>query len=306
MNAGKIMELDNQQRSPDEGNVHRLSREGVQIGIDYSSLEKADVANYTIYILKEADGITVRYVGITKYHIQRRLKEHLANAKYTKKKTYRDIWVLSLLKKNEKPIIEAIDFCTCTYIEGIWLENYYMEYFKHLGAKLTNLTMSYFVSSPKLKDRSRFFKKVVCLTKDGKFIKVFDSVKEASIFAGVVLPHVTNVLKKRKQSAGGYMFEYLENYDENKIYKYVPYLGENSPMKNPDINKKAHAIKNKNHNSVLMLDINTKETLLEFETARHAARYITNNSEGGSNILRACYNPERTAYGYSWKFATKI
>jgi len=57
----------------------------------------------------------IRYIGITRYSLEKRLSEHL---KENKSKTHKQKWIKSLLKKELKPTIVLI----CVADESNWIE----------------------------------------------------------------------------------------------------------------------------------------------------------------------------------------
>jgi hypothetical protein len=75
----------------------------------------------------------IRYIGVTKYSLKKRLNEHLRE---NKSKTYKQKWIKSLLNKGLKPNIVLI----CLTDESNWIEaeKYYIKLFKTNGFKLTN------------------------------------------------------------------------------------------------------------------------------------------------------------------------
>lgn len=302
MNALKQEELDNQQRSPDEGNVHRLSRKGVQLSTDYTQLETVDIVKYSFYILKDPITDRIRYVGITKKNIEKRFREHISQAKYYKIQSHKNFWIQKLLSQELLPKIELIEERVCSYSEAYKIEEAYIRSFTLQGYNLVNGTSVNFKPSKLLRDKKHMFKKVVCLDLDGNYIKEFNSVGEASKFAKVVLPHITNVLKGRKKSAGGYVFVYSGTYNKDKNYKYIPYLGENTPMKNPETIEKVRlsSIKSRGKKIIGINMITNKEYF--FDCITDAAKFVNKSRKHSSNIRKACIGKRNYAYGYYWKF----
>jgi len=92
------------------------------------------MANYNIYALKNGD--EYKYIGQTKFDIEKRFKEHLNN-KHNCKKT---AWILSLKSKKIIPSIELIDTAD-TFEECNKLEIHYIKLFKSFGALLVNGTI---------------------------------------------------------------------------------------------------------------------------------------------------------------------
>lgn len=86
-----------------------------------------------IYGLKDPNTEQIRYIGKTS-HPEKRLKHHIS-VRYNNHKSN---WIQSLLKNNEKPILEIIDEVPISNWE-FW-EKHYIRLFKSLGAELVNST----------------------------------------------------------------------------------------------------------------------------------------------------------------------
>lgn len=237
MTVQKQIELGNQQPSPDEGMVHRLFLTEVQNQIDNLVLETAATKeNYTIYGMKDNTGL--RYIGITKKNIQKRFKEHISRAKYYKKTTHRDWWIMKCLNNNTPfHIFEIYNYNisrgTAEKIEGIIINKFF-----ELGFKLTNATWNGFQASIALKDKTRQEIDVVLLNLNGTFYKEFNSLKSCALYLKCHPSLVTNVLKKKKKSVRGYLCFYKHEYNPEFQYEYIKYKHTNSPMKQ-DINSQA-------------------------------------------------------------------
>jgi group I intron endonuclease len=92
------------------------------------------MAAFKIYGLKEGD--SVRYIGQTKFSLDKRYKEHLKE----NKPCYKNSWIKSLLINGSIPEIELIDECE-TREEANEKEIHYIKLFKSLGARLVNMTI---------------------------------------------------------------------------------------------------------------------------------------------------------------------
>lgn len=89
-----------------------------------------------IYTLTDPFTNQVRYIGKT-INLQRRYYQHCNKKILQKNKTYKNNWILNILNKNSKPIIDIIDDTS----EDNWeqLEKYWIEQFRQWGFNLTNL-----------------------------------------------------------------------------------------------------------------------------------------------------------------------
>ena len=88
---------------------------------------------YKVYSLREPDSDKIRYIGITKGTLHRRLKRHL----YDVRINHRTCWIKKLKNKNEIPIIELIHE-NINQEEALLYEKKYILLFKSFGAKLVN------------------------------------------------------------------------------------------------------------------------------------------------------------------------
>jgi len=75
----------------------------------------------------------IRYIGVTRYSLDRRLKEHLRE---NKSKTHKQKWIKSLLNKGLKP--DIVLMCLTDKSNWIETEKFYIKLFKTNGFKLTN------------------------------------------------------------------------------------------------------------------------------------------------------------------------
>lgn len=75
----------------------------------------------------------IRYIGITRYSLEKRLKEHIGE---NKTKTHKQKWIQSLVKNNLCPSIVLIDIAD----NNSWVEKekFYIKLFKENGFRLTN------------------------------------------------------------------------------------------------------------------------------------------------------------------------
>jgi hypothetical protein len=89
-----------------------------------------DTRNVKIYALKHPDTKEIRYVGKTVRSLSRRLGNHIANAKGHKHNKHLSNWILSILSKGKRPIIELIEEVNPT----IWQtkEKYWISQFPNL------------------------------------------------------------------------------------------------------------------------------------------------------------------------------
>lgn len=64
-------------------------------------------------------------------------------------------------------------------------------------------------------------KPIICLTKDGKFVKEYKSVTEAANDMNDQTTNISQACKDNYHSVKGFLFIYKDKYDPNKSYKYL-------------------------------------------------------------------------------------
>lgn len=89
-----------------------------------------DIRPVKIYVLKHPDTLEVRYVGKTVRSLSRRLGNHIANAKGNKHNKHLSNWIINILNKNKRPIIELLEECA----HSVWQEReqYWISQFPNL------------------------------------------------------------------------------------------------------------------------------------------------------------------------------
>lgn len=89
-----------------------------------------DIRPVKIYVLKHPDTLEVRYVGKTVRSLSRRLGNHIANAKGNKHNKHLSNWIINILNKNKRPIIELLEECDYS----VWQEReqYWISQFPNL------------------------------------------------------------------------------------------------------------------------------------------------------------------------------
>ena len=89
-----------------------------------------DIRPVKIYVLKHPDTLEVRYVGKTVRSLSRRLGNHIANARGNKHNKHLSNWILKIITKGKKPIIELLEECE----HSVWQERekYWISQFDNL------------------------------------------------------------------------------------------------------------------------------------------------------------------------------
>lgn len=86
-------------------------------------------------------------------------------------------------------------------------------------------------------------KKIVQLDLKGNYIKTWGSLSDASNELKICRSDICSTCKRKKKSAGGYIWVYEEDYDENKTYTYTNKQGEYNKRKVAQLSKDGEIIK---------------------------------------------------------------
>jgi hypothetical protein len=111
-------------------------------------------------------------------------------------------------------------------------------------------------------------------SKDGKFIKEYDSVREASRELGIHFGNIVKCANKQRNVAGGYVWRFHSDDTSSNVYK------------------------NKRDKRVVMLDKNGNR-IMTFDSITEAALYLNKNQH---TIASCCQGITNTAGGYMWRF----
>lgn len=189
-----------------------------------------------IYCLKDPVTLKIKYIGRTKNDLKARLRGHVASSKRAVFKTRKQNWILDLISKNTKPIIEEL-----TVIEG-WEESYLYEqnlikqyvennYDLHnlkdkgVGSYLPCKEEVKNVISEKIKNlhknghykNSKLLKKVTIYDLEGNKLKSFNSIAECSRFLKVSNKNLEVSLKRQSKRFHNYQ---IRRYEIDKIEPY--------------------------------------------------------------------------------------
>jgi hypothetical protein len=192
-----------------------------------------------IYSLSDKNG-NIRYIGKSS-NLNRRLKDHITEAKKGIN-TYKNRWILSLLNKNEIPIIDVID--EVSIFEWEYWEIFYILLFKSWGFNLTNRTVGgngtgSGINNPnygkKLTDEhkmkcslklrgeknpffgkkhspeimKKIYKPVLQYSIDGVFLNEWISIKKAE--DNLKLHTISSCCHNKLLSVGGFIWRFKEN-----------------------------------------------------------------------------------------------
>lgn len=188
-----------------------------------------------IYILIDPRDNIVRYVGKTS-RPKRRLKEHIADSKRFNDRKSR--WINSLKKVNMIPIFKIIKVCPIR--DFILYETQYIKLYK--SNKLTNSdeTGQGFHNRHRSiirKISKNRYKKVYQYELTGNLIKVFNSIKEASISLNINAGNISKCCNDKFKHTGGFIFKFTNHkiqslLNANAIRKSVIEIDkDNNPIK---------------------------------------------------------------------------
>jgi len=96
------------------------------------------MGNVIIYTLSDPQSLQIRYVGVTKRVLSKRIREHVRDAK-NGIKTHRCNWIRQILQSNKYPFIEIVD--QVNECEWEFWEQYWISQFKQWGLSLVNKTI---------------------------------------------------------------------------------------------------------------------------------------------------------------------
>lgn len=231
-----------------------------------------------IYTLTDPITNEVRYIGRTKKEILKyRLIEHLSSSK-SNHNSYKKNWIKKLKNLNQIPTIEELETLNTTWEESHLVEKYWIQQFTCWGFKLVNLEDKGFGGYNKYKGHSD--KAVLQYSLEGKFIKEYKSIREASRQTKIRSTTIEKVLWNICNTAGSFQWKYkTENYS---------------------LNIKSTKIKSldKKRKPVFQYDLNN--TFIKEWTHADEASKILNIRERG---IRSCLlGYDKTFKGFIWKY----
>jgi len=221
--------------------------------------------DYIIYKLIDPNTNKIRYVGKTK-NLQKRYYHHCSLAVCNKENTHRSNWIKSLLKNNQKPVIEIIENCN----KDNWQQKeiYWIKYYSN-KYDLCNHT----IGGDGGKGFSQYKKfKVYQFNKQGKLLNIFNSTKEASIITNTPFEGIKKCLRGLYKTSNNY------HWSKDKTFKW----------------------KKRNHNAkkVLQYDLNNN-FIKEFESISKASKILKIQR---NSIKNCCQNKQKTAGKFKWKY----
>lgn len=261
-----------------------------------------------IYSLKDPRDGKIKYIGQTRFNLNKRYNEHLRNSKYQATKNYNVYcWINELKNNNLLPIIdeiEKIDVILLNEREKYWISVY--------GDTLKNMTIGgdgiKYIKKRKFSESHR--KKIgeSCKgdkhyaygkqahnikgvykfdIKTGILLNEYNSIKEAHIKTNISHSGISNCLHNRRNSAGNYIWIYKEEYDNNKKI-----IIEKLNKCKLHLSNKMKSIK------INQIDLINNNIINTFESIREAARRFKTSDTA---IRYACFSSKTHIYkNYKW------
>jgi predicted GIY-YIG superfamily endonuclease len=141
--------------------------------------------------------------------------------------------------------------------------------------------------------------RVVCLDKEGRYIKTFESIKEATIFNG---KSIFNVLVHKRKSSGGYLWLYEHEYksmDENILKEFILECNLNKSVNNGINTRFSKGIKPHNSKKINQFTLDG-DFIKTWEDSVEASLYYTGKRRSGINncAIGKC----KTSLGFIWRY----
>lgn len=237
---------------------------------------------YKIYYLTSEEDFNIpMYVGMTKLDLNKRLKQHLIKRNNYNKN---NIWKNKRENKITIHLIEEniLDFKTCAKSELFWIN-----FWRNINNDLTNsiiymLSEHPYINSIKNIKRNisegviaKRCKNIVALDKNQKFLKVYRTIKSASLDLKIkeecIIKNLKNITKSKN-----YIFVYEEEFEKTEDYSYKLYNVKNRkrPTKKAEINENC---RNSVKKEVKIKNVLTNEILI-FESKQKASSFLGFNS----------------------------
>lgn len=236
-----------------------------------------------IYILKDPETDEIRYVGKT-VDIKRRYYHHCSKSACKSQKSHRSSWVLSLLERKLKPIMEIIDYCN--YENWEQYESKWIEYYTKQGCNLCNHTKggSGILGCKRSEEtknkislnnaRANFINKITYqFSLEGELINIFDNPTIAAKNTEINIKYILRSCNKQYIRGGNYIWSY-----DIDGFRSIPL----------------------NHNIKTVLQFNLHgDFIQEYESVTQAAN-LTNIQR--NSIKNCCHGKQKRAGKYKWKF----
>lgn len=170
-----------------------------------------------IYTLSDPNNKKVKYIGKTN-NIKRRFLSHLSNNQLSKS-TKKNNWIISLLRKNQLPIIEVLDEVDSELVD--FFEIFYISLFKSWGFDLVNGTYGgdgfdwtgrnhNELSKLKNKLNSPSRKSVAQFDLEGNLINKYHSIREAALSVNGDRSHISKACNGKQKTSYGFKWKFID------------------------------------------------------------------------------------------------
>lgn len=265
-----------------------------------------------IYLLKDPRDNKIKYIGQTRFNLNKRYNEHLRNSKYLATKNYNVYcWINDLKNNNILPIIEKIEEIDVNLLNE--REKYWILYH---GNELKNMTkggdgIKYINKRPfSVEHRKKIgnscrgdkhyaygkpahnIKSIYQFDiKNGQLLNEYSSIKEAFLKTKILSAGISLCLVGKRNSAGNYIWIYKKEYDDNKNILFEKLN-----------NCKLHLSNTMKSIKVNQINIKTNEIINTFTSIREAARSFETSD---ATIKYMCDKSKTHIYkNYKWEIKT--
>lgn len=280
---------------------------------------------YQVYTLSSSfKPEDIRYIGITRVGLKRRLSNHLFESKRSNKPSFlcKNTWVMSVINSGGCIIISEIDNCE-SIEEASQKEIFYIKQYRDNGSQLVNLTsggQGYFENNyfaiargEKLKNKAcKYNLQQICPLKL-IVISVYNGIYNAERITGIKGKSIQASLRRKSGYCGGFFWAktdkngtdnfFISNEDAERIKKYQTIKFINKELSNR--HKKSKTVRCKKswlHNTrfngyVYKIDIKSQMVIEVFDSILSASM---KHSEKSNKVWDCVVGKNSTAYGYGW------
>ncbi len=163
---------------------------------------------YLIYVLKHPITKEIRYVGVTTKSLNQRLSQHICSKKRIGTKVSK--WIKNLSNFKLKPIIELIEDCNINNWEDrekYWITKFPNLLNQHEGGKGIIINRN---KTSIERSALAHMTPIIQLDKSGKFVKKWNSIKEAAEYYTVGNTAISNVLNYKKSIKYSCKFQWVK------------------------------------------------------------------------------------------------
>lgn len=213
---------------------------------------------YLIYVLKHPITKKIRYVGVTTKSLNQRLSQHIYSKKRIGTKVSKWIKKLSISKLN--PIIELIEVCDSTnweIREKYWISHFPNLLNQHEGGKGIVINRN---KTSIERSATAHMIPIIQLDKSGKFVKKWNSTKEAALYYNVGETAISNVLNYKKSIKYSCKFQWVK--EEDYLTKNYPKIVEKRKIPPTAI-------------PVFLYDYTSLNFIKEFPSQMELSRYLS-------------------------------